>query len=292
MNFKRKNLLKGILFISPWIIGFLVFTAYPLLSSLYYSFTEYNVISPPTFVGLDNYKQLLFHDNLFYKVLWNTLYLVIFGMALTTIVAIFIAALLNNKKIKGMSFFRVVFFLPTLVPLVILAILWIWVLQPDNGILNTVLGFFGISGPGWFASPTWAKPAFILMMIWGSGRMIIIYLAGMQGISESLYEASVIDGAGPFQKFFHITLPMLKPVILFNVITGVIGVLQQFAEAFIITNGGPNGSTTFYALYLYQNAFLYSKMGYASAMGWILFVIALAIMMTLFKLTKRWGYDG
>jgi len=234
----------------------------------------------------------LFQDKLFYKVLGNTLYLVVFGIGLTTVVTIFIAVLLNNKNIKGLSFFRVVFFLPTLVPLVILAILWIWVLQPDNGIVNSFLHLFGTNGPGWFSSPGWAKPAFILVMIWGSGRMIIIYLAGLQGISASLYEAARIDGAGPIQQFFQITLPMLKPVILFNVITGIIAVLQQFAEAFIITDGGPDGSTTFYALYLYQNAFQYSKMGYASAMGWILFVIALVIMLVLFRLKKRWGYDG
>ncbi|MBM7691657.1 multiple sugar transport system permease protein [Peribacillus deserti] len=289
---KRRNLLNGLLFISPWVIGFLVFTTYPLLSSLYYSLTEYNAISEPIFVGLQNYKELLFQDDLFIKGLSNTLYMVFVGLTITTVTTIFIAVLLNYKHIKGMSFFRVIFFLPTLVPLVILSILWIWILQPDSGVVNSFLGLFGIEGPGWFSSPTWAKPAFILMAIWGSGGMIIIYLAGLQGISDSLYEAARIDGANSFQQFFHITLPMLKPVILYNVITGIIGVFQAFAEAFIITQGGPDGSTTFYSLYLYQNAFQYSKMGYASAMAWILLVIALIIMFALFKLSKKWGYNG
>jgi len=289
---KRRNLLNAVLFISPWIIGLVVFTAYPLLSSLYYSFTDYNAISDPTFVGLDNYKQLLFDDNIFYKGLSNTLYMIFVGLSLQTVATIFIATLLNNRSIKGMSFFRVIFFLPTLVPLVILSILWIWILQPDTGIVNSFLGFFGLEGPGWFSSPTWSKPSFILMAIWGSGGMIIIYLAGLQGISDSLYEAAEIDGANSIQKFFRITLPMLKPVILYNVITGIIAMFQSFAEAFIITNGGPDGSTTFYSLYLYQNAFQYSKMGYASAMAWILLIISLVIMFLLFKLTKRWGYDG
>lgn len=289
---KKRNFLNAVLFISPWIIGLAVFTAYPLLSSLYYSFTDYNAISEPTFVGLDNYKQLLLDDTIFYKGLTNTLYMVLVGLSLQTIATIFIATLLNNKSIKGMSFFRVIFFLPTLVPLVILSILWIWILQPDTGIVNSVLGFLEIEGPGWFSSPTWSKPAFILMAIWGSGGMIIIYLAGLQGISDSLYEAAEIDGANTMQKFFRITLPMLKPVILYNVITGIIAMFQSFAEAFIITNGGPDGSTNFYSLYLYQNAFQYSKMGYASAMAWILLIISLIIMFLLFKLTKRWGYDG
>jgi multiple sugar transport system permease protein len=177
--------------------------------------------------------------------------------------------------------------LPTLVPFVILSILWIWVLQPDSGVVNTILRYFGISGPGWFSSPTWAKPAFILMGLWGAGGSIIIYLAGLQGIPESLYEAASLDGASSLQKVFRITIPLLKPVILFNVITGIIGTFQSFAESFIITNGGPDGSTMFYSLYLYQNAFQYSKMGYASAMAWILLIIALAFTLILFRLSSR-----
>ncbi|EFU42185.1 binding-protein-dependent transport systems inner membrane component [Paenibacillus vortex V453] len=282
----RKNLRNGLLFISPWIIGFLLFTAYPLFSSLYYSLTDYNIINEPVWVGLDNYVKLFTGDSLFYKVLYNTLFMIVVGISVTTVGSVFIAILLNNRRIRGLAFFRVVFFLPTLVPLVVLSILWIWVLQPDNGVLNTILGFIGIEGPGWFSSPFWAKPAFVLMALWGSGQMIIIYLAGLQGISDSLYEAASIDGASSWRQVFHITIPMLKPAIVFNVITGMIGTLQSFAESFIITNGGPDGSTMFYSLYLYQNAFQYAKMGYASAMAWILLVIALLITLFLFKLSN------
>lgn len=287
----RRNLRNGLLFISPWIIGFMLFTGYPLLSSLYYSLTDYNIINPPVWVGLDNYIKLFAGDSLFYKVLANTLYMIVVGITVTTIGAVFIAILLNSKRIKGLAFFRVVFFLPTLVPLVVLSVLWIWVLQPENGIVNSLLGFFGIEGPGWFSSPTWSKPGFILMGLWCSGQMIIIYLAGLQGISDSLYEAASIDGASSWRQVMNITIPMLKPAIVFNVITGMIGTLQSFAESFIITNGGPDGSTMFYSLYLYQNAFQYAKMGYASAMAWILLIIALIITLALFKLSNGFSSD-
>lgn len=285
----RKNIRTGLLFISPWIVGFLFFTAYPLASSFYYSLTDYDIINPPVFVGLENYKTLFTGDDLFYKVLKNTLYMVFVGLTVITACTVFISILLNNKKVKGMTFFRVVFFLPTLVPLVILSILWVWVLQPDSGIVNTLLGWIGIDGPGWFSSPAWAKPAFILMGLWGAGGSIIIYLAGLQGIPESLYEAASIDGANSLQKILSVTLPMLRPVILFNVITGIIGTFQSFAESFIITQGGPDGATMFYSLYLYQNAFQYAKMGYASAMAWVLLLIALTFTLILFKVSDRWG---
>ncbi|MGO4348456.1 carbohydrate ABC transporter permease [Paenibacillus sp. MCAF9] len=289
MNMMRKDLVNGLLFISPWIVGFLFFTAYPLISSFYYSLTDYDIINPPVFVGLENYKTLFTGDDMFYTVLKNTLYMVFIGLTVITACTVFISILLNNKKVKGMAFFRVIFFLPTLVPFVILSILWVWVLQPDSGVVNTVLGWIGIDGPGWFASPSWSKPAFILMGLWGAGGSIIIYLAGLQGIPESLYEAASIDGANSMQKMFSITLPMLRPVILFNVITGIIGTFQSFAESFIITQGGPNGSTMFYSLYLYQNAFQYAKMGYASAMAWVLLVIALVFTLVLFKVSNRLG---
>jgi multiple sugar transport system permease protein len=253
--------------------------------------TEYNLISEPVFVGLENYKKLLFEDDLFYKVLGNTLYMIFIGLSVTTIITIFIAVILNTKGIKGISFFRIVFFIPTLVPFVVLAILWIWVLQPESGVVNSILGLIGIDGPGWFASPTWAKPGFIMMAIWMSGNMILIYLAALGDIPKSLYEAASIDGANVFRKVFHITLPGLRPAILFNCITGMIGVFQSFAEAFIITDGGPNDSTLFYSLYLYRNAFQYFEMGYASAQAWILLVIALVMTMTFFKLSKKWGFE-
>ncbi|WP_453993701.1 carbohydrate ABC transporter permease [Bacillus nitroreducens] len=292
MNIKRRNLRNGLLFISPWIIGFLCFTAFPMISSFYYSMTEYNLISEPVFVGFENYQKLLFEDDLFYKVLGNTLYMIFIGLSITTIFTIFIAVILNTKGIKGISFFRIIFFIPTLVPFVVLAILWIWVLQPESGVVNSILGIIGIEGPGWFASPTWAKPGFIMMSIWMSGNMVLIYLAALGDIPKSLYEAASIDGANIFRKILHITLPGLRPAILFNCITGMIGVFQSFAEAFIITDGGPDNSTLFYSLYLYRNAFQYFEMGYASAQAWILLVIALIMTMTFFKLSKKWGFDN
>jgi multiple sugar transport system permease protein len=288
MKESRRNLVNGLLFVSPWIIGFLVFTLYPIICSLYYSFTDYNVISKPFFTGFQNYIQLFTADPLFFTSLYNTGYMIAFGVTLTVVVTLAIAVLLNNPALKGLSFFRVIFFIPTLVPLVILSILWLWLFQSDNGLVNELLRLIHINGPGWFASQQWSKPAFVLMSIWCGGNFIIIFLAGLQEIPESLYEALDIDGGGTFHKFWFITLPLLKPVILFNTITGIINTFQSFAESFIITQGGPNNTTNFYSLYLYQNAFLYRKMGYASAMAWVMLIIALIITLVLIK-SMKWG---
>ncbi len=285
MKAKTKEALIAMIFISPWIVGLIAFTLIPIVSSFYYSLCDYNVLSPPQFIGLENYTNL-FQDKVFIQALYNTLYMVIIGVPITTVTALAVSVLLNNKKLRGSSAFSVIFFIPTLVPTVIACLLWIWMLQPDTGIINRILGYVGINGPGWIASPTWAKPAFVLMMIWTCGNAIIIYLAGLQDISVSLYESASIDGANFFRKVISITLPMLRPVILFNVVTLTINVFQWFAEPLIITEGGPNNATNFYSLYLYQNAFQYFKMGYASAMAWILLVIALMFIAILFKLMK------
>jgi multiple sugar transport system permease protein len=290
LNIRGRDLRNAMLFISLWIIGVLVFKLYPIVISFYYSLTDYSVVKKAVFVGLNNYITL-FQDPLFYKSLTNSLYMICIGSGFTTVVALTIAILLNNKKIKGLSFLRVIFFIPTLVPVVILSILWIWILQPDNGIINVILSYLGIHGPGWLASPLWAKPAFVLMMAWGSGTAIIIYLAGLQEIPDSLYESASMDGAGFFRKTISITLPLLSPVILFNVVISVIHVFQWFAEPLIMTQGGPDNSTLFYSLNLYRSAFQYFKMGYASAMAWILLIIAMAIILVLFKLNKKFGYE-
>ncbi len=290
MRQERRNLFNGLLFISPWAVGFLVFTAFPVFSSLYYSLTRYTVIDPPVFRGLQNYVDLIGSDDVFRKALANTLYMIGIGTTVITAVTITIAIILNNKRIPGIPFYRVVFFIPTLVPLVILCILWVWILQPQSGLLNTALSYLGIKGPGWLADPKLAKPAFIMMFLWTSGGAVIIYLAGLQDIPESLYETAAIDGASFFQRTFRITIPLLSPVILFNVVLYVIGIFQSFAESFIITQGGPENSTLFYSLYLYQNAFQYFKMGYASTMAWILLVIASAMIAALLALERRYGY--
>lgn len=282
---KKREMVYGLLFISPWLIGFLIFTLYPIISSLYYSLCDYKVISAPQFIGMENYAAL-FGDTVFVKALKNTAYMVCFGVPITTFIAVGVSVMMNNKSLKHTGIFRVLFFIPTLVPTVVACLLWIWVMQPETGIINRMLGYIGITGPGWLSSPRWSKPAFILMMIWTCGNAIIIYLAGLQDIPESLYESASIDGASFLRQTISITIPLLRSTILYNVVTLIIGVFQWFAEPYIITLGGPDNSTMFYALYLYQNAFTYFKMGYASAQAWILLVIALAIIIVLFKVFK------
>lgn len=285
MTLKRKEIMYGMLFISPWLLGFLIFTLYPICTSLYYSLCEYKVIQEPVFIGLDNYKNL-FHDNTFITALGNTVYMVILGVPITTFIAIGVSIILNNKSLHHTGPFRAIFFIPTLIPTVVACLLWIWMLQPDTGIINRMLSYAGIHGPGWLSSTAWSKPAFILIMIWTCGNAIIIYLAGLQDIPDSLYESASIDGAGFLRQTFSVTLPLLKATILYNVVTLIINVFQWFAEPYIITEGGPNNSTMFYSLYLYQNAFQYFKMGYASAMAWVLLIIALIIILVLFKVFK------
>jgi multiple sugar transport system permease protein len=286
----RKDFRNAMLFISPWIIGTLVFKLYPILASFYYSLTEYTVINPPKFVGLKNYVELM-KDDVFHKSLKNTLYMASIGTFITTVFAITYAILLSDKRLRGLSVLRALAFIPTLVPAVVIGILWIWVLQADNGVINTLLGYIGIEGPGWIADPAWAKPSFILIMLWTCGGAIIIYIAGLQEIPESLYESAEIDGAGKLRQTFSITLPLLSPVILYNVVTLLINVFQWFAEPLIMTNGGPDNETLFYSLNLYRHAFQYFKMGYASAMAWILLIISMAVIIVLFALNKRFGHN-
>jgi multiple sugar transport system permease protein len=279
---ERREFGIAMIFIAPWIFGLLAFTLYPICVSFYYSLTEYKVISNPRFTGVENYINLV-KDKVFRTSLYNTGYIILVGVPITLFVALVTAILLDVKQIKGMSFFRVVFFIPTLMPLIINCILWLWLLQPDYGLVNTVLGLFGIRGPSWLGAPAWAKPALILMMVWGCGGAIIIFLAGLQDIPESLFESASLEGANFLQRTIHITIPMLAPVILYNAVTLVIAAFQWFAEPFVMTEGGPDNATMFYSLYLYQNAFLYFKMGYASAMAWILLLIALGVIFLLFK---------
>lgn len=281
----RKEARNGLLFVLPWIIGFLIFTLYPIIASFYYSLCNYSVIKPPRFIGFANYKALLMDDT-FLASCRNTLYMICLGVPITTFVQILVSILLNNKKIRGTGWMRVIFFIPTLVPTVVACLLWIWVMQPDTGIVNTVLSYIGIQGPGWLSSIHWAKPAFILMMIWTCGNGIIIYLAGLQDISPSLYDAAAIDGAGFFKQSIYVTIPLLSPTILYNVVTMIIGVFQWFAEPYIMTEGGPSNATMFYSLYLYQNAFSYFKMGYASAQAYIMLIVAMIIVFVLFKIFK------
>ncbi|MDR3337401.1 MAG: sugar ABC transporter permease [Treponema sp.] len=287
---ERREFWAAMIFISPWVIGLFAFTLYPICLSFYYSLTEYKVISDPEFIGAGNFVSLL-KDKVFLKALTNTIYIVLIGVPITLLSALVVSVLLNSKELRKYSFFRVAFFIPTLVPLIINCILWIWLLNPENGLINAILGLAGIRGPAWLGSPAWAKPALILMMVWGCGGVIIIFLAGLQDIPESLYESASIEGASFLQKTLHITLPILAPVILYNAVTLVIAAFQWFAEPFVMTDGGPNNATLFYSLYLYQNAFQFFKMGYASAMAWILLLIALGIIFLLFKGTAKFSQD-
>lgn len=282
-NEKREARL-ALVFILPWVIGFFAFTLIPIIMSFYYSLCDYNVIADPEFVGLDNYISV-FTDEVSVISIQNTAYMLLFGTILVTVISMLVALLLNNKKLRGTAGFRIVFFIPTLIPLVVASLLWVWILQYENGVINTILRSIGISNPpAWLGSPFWAKPALILMMVWACGNSVIIYLAGLQDISETLYESAELDGAGFVRKTISITIPLLKPIILYNVVTLVINIFQQFAEAQIMTEGGPDRATEFFALYIYQNAFQYFKMGYACAQSWVMLIIALIIVFILFRL--------
>lgn len=285
MNRKRDGRV-GLLFASPWIVGFGLLMAYPLISSFVTSFTSYSVLRSPIYVGGDNYRELA-GDTVFLTALKNTLLYSIGAIPLGTVVAIALALLLNSK-VKGMAVYRTLLFLPTLVPMVAQATLFLWVFNGDYGLLNAALRSFGFSPPNWLGDPTWAMWTLVLIAVWGSGQAMIIYLAGLQDVPLALYEAAGLDGAGVWAKTRSVTLPMISPVILFNVIMGIISSLQIFAVPQVMFPGGaPARSTYMFSMYLYDNAFLYQRMGYASAMGWVLFLIILLLTLAALKLSDR-----
>lgn len=291
---EKRNLAKGLLFTSPWILGIVLFLAYPVGASLYYSFTDYNLFLPPIYIGADNYAQLS-RDALFWKALYNTFVYALFALPLTVMASIGIAMLLN-RPIRLRSVFRTIFFLPSLVPLVALAILWQWIFNGRFGVLNYfldgILGVVGLSAPNWMGDPMWTKPALIITGLWGVGGSIVIYLAALQEVPAQLYEAAEVDGASAFSKFYNITLPMISPVIYFNVIMGLIGVLQIFAVPFVMFGRGPADSTYFFAMYIYDSAFKYLRMGYASAMAWIMFLIIFGLTLLATHIARKRIYYG
>lgn len=294
-----KEELTGWLFASPWIIGFLIFTAAPMLFSVYASFTDYNITTAPKWVGLRNYVRLV-NDPFFLKSLGNTFWMVMVKTPIVIVISIAMALLLAMDLPWG-RFFRTVFYLPNVLAGVAAVFLWKWILAP-NGLLNEALGWIGLDGPAWFTDPNWTKPALVVMGMWWIGSGVLIYLAGLKGIPKELYEAGAIDGAVGWSKFRYITLPMLSPTIFFQVVTGIIGTFQIFTTAFIIaTNAGSpdpfyaGGSLLFYVLYLYYRAFgkvgpTGFQMGYASAMAWILFVIIMIFTLFQLWLSRRWVY--
>ncbi len=272
----------------PWIIGFVVFTGGPILFSIIISFCEYDILNPARFTGLENYFWAFTKDALFWKSMWNTIYMVIgipLGMALSLGIA-----LLLNLKVRGIAVWRTFFFLPSIVPAVASSILWIWIFNPSSGLLNNALASIGIHGPNWLQDEHTSKLSLIIMGLWGAGGGMIIWLAGLKGISESYYEAASLDGAGTWQQFWQITIPLLSPYIFFNLIMGLIGTFQIFTQAYIMTQGGPVDSTLFYAYHLFNNAFRYLHMGYAAAMAWVLFVIVFGLTLVQLDLQKRWVY--
>ena len=288
----RANRRNGLLFCLPWLIGLSVFLLYPLGAAFYYSLCDYSVLLPPVFVGFDNYLDLL-RDPLFWKSLRNTAYFATGSVALGLFVSLGLALLLNSK-VKGLGLYRTVFFLPSLMPVVASSILWMWMYNGQSGLINTALRAIGVSGPAWLADPLWAKPAIVIMAVWGAGNAMVVYLAGLQDVPTSLYEAAIIDGAGFFQRLIHVTLPMISPVIYFNVVLSIISGFQAFTQAFIMTGstGAPERSTLFYVLNLYNVGFQDLRMGYASAMAWVLFLIILLLTFVATKLSQRFvTYD-
>ena len=288
---EKRNQLLGMLFISPWLLGFLLFALFPLVASLYYSMTNYDFIRQPQFIGVTNYTRLFTVDPDFWTVMYNTLYYVGFGVPLGIAVAFLIANLLNSN-IQGRTFFRSVIYIPSIVPAVCTAMVWLFILNVQYGVINGVLKTLGVPTIPFLSSPELAKPSLILIYIWAQGTAVVIFLAALQDVPRSLYDAALVDGANAWARFWNVTLPMCTPVLLFNFIMGIISAFQDFTLPFVLTGGGPMKSTEFYVVSLYRNAFVQFSIGKASAMAWILFLIILLFSVLLFRSSARWIYYG
>lgn len=295
----KKQTRLAMLFILPWVIGFLAFYLYPMVMTLYYSFTDFNLFKSPNLIGLSNYKEL-FADKRVWKSFLNSLYMVFFGMGLQLALAIFVATLLN-EKIKLKPFFRIACYLPSLVPPVAGSLVWVWMLNPQNGLVNSVLRLFGLPEPLWFASVQWSKPAILILMVWGIGNIMIIYLAGIGDIPKIYYEAMEIDGANVFQKFFNVTWPMLTPITLFQLIIGVIASFNMFTQGYIVSMtqgraaqsiGGKGDSLLFWASNIYHECFSNMRFGYASALSWVMLIFVWMITLILLRSSKYWVFYG
>ncbi len=288
----RRDMINGILFALPWMIGLALFWIYPILASLYYSFNDFNAIQNPKWVGFDNYTNL-FKDPEFLISAYNTFYFAVLSIPLAIITA-FGLALLLNMNIRGRFIYRTVYFLPTLVPSVALSLIWIQLFNPATGVVNMPFDWIGVRGPCWNACATWSRPTMVLLALWIIGGQVVLYLAGLQDVPQELYDAAMVDGATVFQKFRAVTLPMMTPVIFFHLITSVIGAFQFFDIPYIMTGGTgqPSNSLLFYSIYMYKNAFAYFKMGYASAMAWLLFLAILIITLAIFRSARHWVYYG
>jgi multiple sugar transport system permease protein len=298
-SFKKNRLklteeLQGFVFISPWLLGFLIFTAGPMLFSLYASFTNYNITSKFDFIGFANYIEMFKYDKLFKVSLYNTIYYVVFMVPLTTVGAVFLGVLLN-QGVAGMRWYRTIFYLPAVLSGVGVYLLWMQLLSPSTGLVNTMLSWIGIQGPAWLFDPNWTKPSLIIMKLWSLGGGMLLYLATLQNVPSQLYESAEIDGASAIRRFWHITIPLITPVIFFDLVVSTIGAFQIFQEAYIMANGegGPMNSLLFYNFHLWNKAFKVFDMGYASAMAWVLLVIVMSITLINLKFAKHWvHYEG
>ena len=283
----------GYIFIVPWVLGFLIFTLGPMIASLYFSATDYNVLRPPRWVGLLNYKTMLFDDPLFWKSVRVTMRYVLMRVPIGVIAAL-CGAIILNQQIRGRVVFRALFFIPSITPGVAAILVWTYLLNPRYGLVNTLLGRIGIEGPGWLTDPDWAVPSLAMLGLWGSigGQQAIIFLSALQDIPRSYYEAAEVDGANWWRLQWHITLPMLTPAMFFTIVMSVIGTFQAFTAAYVGTGGGPAYATYFYVLHLYQKAFGAFEMGYASALAWFLALILLVLTLIQTKMSERWVYYG
>ena len=275
--------------ISPWLVGFVVWTVGPMLASFLLSFTRYNVVSPTVWLGVANYREIFTVDPLFWQTLKVTFSYAIMSLPAGLVMGLAVALLLN-LKVPGLSVWRAIYYLPSVIAGVAVAVLWQYVFNPRFGVLNWALSLIGIKGPGWLADPKWALPSLALMSVWGAGGSMILYLSALQSVPTTLYDAAKIDGANAWGRLRHVTLPMISPVIFFNLVMGTIGTFQYFTNAYVMTQGGPANATLFYNLHLYNNAFRYFRMGYASALAWILFVIILFFTLLIFKSSSTWVY--
>jgi multiple sugar transport system permease protein len=285
----RREALEGFLGISPWILGFLIFTIGPILYTFWLSFTKYNILQPPVFAGLRNFENMFFKDDLFWHSLKLTAIYTVASVPLGIIVG-YALALLLNQKVAGLSFWRTACYMPSIVPVLASSYIFMYLFQGDIGLLNALLRQIGIQGPSWFGSREWVMPAFILMSLWGAGANLILYLSALQGVPRALYDASKVDGASAWRRFWNVMLPMTSPVIFFTFLTGMIGSFQIFGSAFIVTGGGPANASLFYVLYLYRNGWNYLEMGYAAALALVLFILILGLTVVTLKVAGRLVY--
>lgn len=292
-HIQKRETRWGLLFLSPWLVGFLVFTLLPTLASLVFSFTNYNPIQPDQirFIGLDNYGRL-FTDPFFRQAMAVTVRFVLISVPFAIIIPLGLALLVNSPHLLGKNFYRAMFFLPSMIPLVVNVMVWRGIMNSESGWLNKALAVFGVQGPNWFQDETWVIPGLTIMGIWGVGNAMIIMLAGLQNVPTELYDAAKVDGASGLQRFRHVTLPIISPIIFYQLVLALIGSFQYFTQAYIVSNGrgDPNGATMFYNLYLYRTAFNFLDMGYGATLAWVMFVIVLLITIFLFRTQQRWVY--